>query len=81
MDSETIVKSIKKTKIAITVENHSIYGGIGSAVCECLAENYPAKVVRIGINDCFGQSGDAKELLKLYKLDSKSIANKVMEIL
>ena len=81
LDNETIINSVKKTGLAVTVENHSIYGGIGSAVCECLTENYPAKVVRIGINDTFGQSGDAKELLKIYGLDAESIADKVMEIL
>lgn len=81
LDKDTIIKSIKKTKLAITVENHSIYGGLGSAVCECLSENYPAKVFRIGINDTFGQSGEAGELLKIYGLDSVSITNKVMEIL
>lgn len=81
LDSETIINSVKKTGLAITVENHSIYGGLGSAVCECLSEKHPAKVYRIGINDTFGQSGDAKELLKLYGLDTLGIANKVMEIL
>ncbi len=81
LDSKTIVQSVKKTGCAVTIENHSIYGGIGSAICECLAENYPAKVLRIGTNDTFGQSGEANELLKIYGLDSESIANKVMEIL
>ena len=81
LDNKTIIQSVKKTGLAVTVENHSIYGGIGSAICECLAENYPAKVVRIGINDTFGQSGDAKELLKIYGLDAESIAGKVTEIL
>ena len=79
LDSETIINSAKKTNYVVTVENHSIYGGLGSAVCECLSENYPTKVLRIGVNDSFGQSGDSKELLKIYGLDSASIANKVME--
>ncbi len=79
LDSETIINSAKKTNYIVTVENHSIYGGLGSAICECLSENYPTKVLRIGINDSFGQSGDSKELLKIYGLDSASIANKVME--
>lgn len=81
LDSETIIESVKKTGLAVTIENHSIYGGIGSAVCECLAENHPAKVLRIGINDVFGQSGNAIELLKIYGLDADSIVNKVMGIL
>jgi transketolase len=79
LDYETIVSSARKTNFVVTVENHSIYGGLGSAVCECLSENYPAKVFRIGVNDVFGQSGEAKELLKMYGLDSVSIAHKIME--
>lgn len=78
-DSETVISSIKKTGRAVTVENHSIYGGLGSAVCEALSEKFPAKVLRIGINDEFGQSGDAKSLLKHYGLDSESIANRIMK--
>ena len=81
LDSKTIIESVKKTGLAVTIENHSIYGGIGSAICECLAENYPAKVLRIGINDVFGQSGNAQELLKIYGLDADSIVNKIMGIL
>lgn len=77
-DKETIINSVKKTGFAVTVENHSINGGIGSSVCETLAENYPAKVLRIGMNDEFGQSGTPKELLKHYGLDAESIANKVI---
>ena len=79
LDGETIINSARKTNFVVTVENHSIYGGLGSAVCECLSENYPAKVLRIGVNDTFGQSGDAKELLKIYGLDSASIAHKITE--
>ena len=78
LDSETIINSVKKTKLAVIVENHSIYGGLGSAVCESLAENHPAKVLRIGINDTFGQSGTPKDLLKYYGLDGQSIADKIL---
>lgn len=81
LDSDTIIKSAKKTGMVVTVENHSVNGGVGSAVCECLAENYPTRVLRIGINDVFGQSGNANELLKVYGLDSESIANRVMSVL
>lgn len=76
-DSETIIESAKKTGFVITVENHSINGGLGSVVCETLAENYPVKVLRIGVNDEFGQSGTPKELLKHYGLDAESIADRV----
>lgn len=77
LDSDTIINSAKKTNFVVTVENHSVNGGIGSAVCETLSENYPVKVLRIGINDEFGQSGGVKELLKYYGLDSQSIANRI----
>ena len=81
LDSETVIKSVSKTGFAVTVENHSINGGIGSAVCECLSENSPSKVLRIGMNDCFGQSGTSEELLKYYGLDAQGISNRIMEIL
>lgn len=76
-DKESVIESVKKTGFAVTVENHSVNGGIGSTVCEVLSENYPAKVLRIGMNDEFGQSGTPKELLKHYGLDAESIANKI----
>ena len=79
-DCDTIIKSAKKTNLVITIEDHSIIGGLGSAVAECLSENCPVKLVRLGINDTFGQSGKPKELLKFYKLDAESITNKVIEL-
>ena len=66
LDKETIIKCAKETKRIITIEDHSIIGGLGTAVCEVLSENYPTKVMRIGINDTFGESGTAEELLKKY---------------
>lgn len=78
-DRETVIKSAVKTSFVVTVENHSINGGLGSAVCEALSENYPTKVLRIGINDEFGQSGKANDLLKYYGLDGESIAKRIME--
>lgn len=78
-DAESVIKSASKTGLVVTVENHSIIGGLGSAVAECLSEKLPTKVVRIGVNDTFGQSGTPNELLKYYKLDSESIANKIIE--
>lgn len=80
LDCGTIINSVNKTGLAVTVENHSIIGGLGSAVCETLAENAPHKVLRIGINDTFGQSGTPNELLKHYGLDAESIANKIIEL-
>ena len=78
-DKETVINSAKKTNFVVTVENHSINGGLGSAVCEALSENYPTKVLRIGMQDEFGQSGSVNELLKHYGLDGESIAKRIME--
>ena len=71
LDKEMIIKCAKETKRIITIEDHSIIGGLGTAVCEVLSENLPAKVTRIGINDTFGESGKAEELLKKYNLNSE----------
>lgn len=79
LDGSTIVESAKKTGFVVTVENHSIYGGIGSAISEVLSEVYPTKVLRIGVNDTFGQSGTPKELLSYYGLDAESIVKRVIE--
>ncbi len=80
LDASTIINSVTKTGLAVTVEDHSVIGGLGSAVCECLSESSPHRVIRIGVNDKFGQSGKPKELLKYYGLDAKSIADRIIEI-
>lgn len=77
LDFQTVIESVKKTKFAITVENHSIIGGLGSAICETLADKLPSKVYRIGVNDEFGQSGKAEELIEYYGLDSKTLAKRI----
>ncbi len=76
IDKELIIKCAKETKRLITVEDHSIIGGLGSAVCEVLSEEYPAKVERMGVKDTFGKSGKAEELLKYFKIDSNAIIEK-----
>ena len=78
IDKKLIIKCAKETKRLITVEDHSIIGGLGSAVCEVLAEEYPAKVERMGVKDTFGKSGKAEELLKYFKIDSEAIIEKFM---
>lgn len=78
IDKNLIVKCAKETKRIITVEDHSVIGGLGSAVCEVLAEEYPAKVERMGMPDCFGRSGKAEELLEYYKIDTNSIVSKIL---
>ncbi len=75
IDRETIVRCAKETKRIITVEDHSIIGGLGSSVCEVLAEEYPCKVTRLGVNDTFGKSGKAEELLKYFRIDAEAIVD------
>ncbi len=73
LDGGTIIDCVKKTRFVITVENHSIIGGLGSAVCELLAEYYPIPVHRIGVNDTFGQSGKSEQLLGYYGLSAEKL--------
>lgn len=77
MDNGTILETAKKTGFVVTVENHSIIGGLGSAVCEVLSENLPTPVYRIGINDEFGQSGEQRELMEFYGLTAEKLAQKI----
>ena len=79
LDEEIIVNSAKKTKKVVTVEEHSIIGGLGGAVCECLSAKNPVPVLRIGINDVFGESGPAVKLLEKYGLNADGIFAKVKE--
>ncbi len=79
IDKELIIKCAKETKRIITIEDHNIIGGLGSSVCEVLSENCPTKVERMGIEDVFGRSGNAEELLKYYKIDSSAIINKILQ--
>ncbi len=81
VDAQTLVNSAKKTNHVITIENHSIIGGLGSAVCETLCENYPVKVKRIGINDQFGQSGEQRELMNFYGLTGEKLAQTIKNYL
>jgi len=73
IDKEIIVKCAKETKKLISVEDHSIIGGLGTAISEVLTEEYPAKLVRIGMNDVFGKSGKAQELLNYFELNAEKI--------
>ena len=73
IDKDAILKTASKTGKVITLEEHSVIGGLGSAVAEVLSENLPTKMKRIGVNDVFGQSADAKTMMKEYKLDADGI--------
>ena len=77
LDEELVVAAAKETGKVVTVEEHSVIGGLGSAVCDVLSEKAPTKVMKIGINDTFGESGPAVELLKKYGLDTDSIYEKI----
>ena len=77
IDKEMIVKSAKETKKLISIEDHSVIGGLGSAISEVLTEEYPCKLVRMGIKDTFGKSGNAVELLKYFGLTSDEIIKTV----
>lgn len=77
LDAELVTASAKKTGKVVTVEEHSVIGGLGGAVAEVLAEQAPTKMLRIGVNDTFGESGPAKALIEKYGLDAKSIYAKV----
>ena len=79
LDTELIVKSAKKTGKVVTAEEHTIIGGLGGAVCEALSEKAPTPVLRIGINDVFGESGTAAQLVAKYGLDGEGIYTKVKE--
>ena len=77
LDEELVVAAAKETGRVVTVEEHSVIGGLGSAVCDVLSEKAPTRVMKIGINDTFGESGPALELLKKYGLDTDSIYAKI----
>lgn len=81
LDKEAILQSVRKTNLAVTVEEGQIAAGFGSAVCELLASEHPARVVRIGVNDQYGQSGSANELLEHYGLTSQNIVDTVKKML
>ena len=79
IDSDIIVDSVKKTGAVVTAEEHNIIGGLGSAVTEVVCEKCPAPVLRVGVEDVFGRSGPAVELLHIYGLDAAHIEEKAKE--
>ena len=80
IDKNLLVKEAKKHKVIITFEDHNILGGLGSAVSEVLSEKEPTKIIRMGIKDEIGRSGEAKDLLKKYKIDQKALIKQVMKV-
>lgn len=77
LDEDLVVSAAKKTGKVVSIEEHPFIGGLGSAVCDCLCAKAPTPVYKIGVNDTFGESGPAVELLKKYELDSEGIYKKV----
>ena len=75
IDREIIVKCAKETKKLISIEDHSTIGGLGSAISEVLTDEYPTKLIRLGINDTFGKSGKAEDLMKYFRITSDDIIN------
>ena len=78
LDEETVLKAAKECKFIVTSEEHSVIGGLGSAVSEFLSENHPTKVIKHGIQDVFGQSADGDTMLNNYKLRAKDIVEVVL---
>lgn len=76
LDAETVINCAKKTGAIVTAEEHNIIGGLGSAVCEVLSQSVPVPVLRVGVDDVFGKSGPAQELLCLFGLDAENIIKK-----
>ena len=81
LDEELIVASAKKTGKVVTAEEHSVIGGLGSAVCDALCKAYPVPVMKIGMQDKFGESGSAAALVEKYKLDGKGIYEQIKDFL
>ena len=80
IDKDAIIKCAKETKRIITIEDHNIIGGLGSSVCEVFSQNYPTKIEMMGINDTFGKSGTAAELMKYFNIDKNAIINKIRNV-
>jgi transketolase len=76
LDTKSIIQAARLSGIVITVEEHNIYGGLGGAVAEALSENYPVPVLRIGVNDCFAESGHNQPLMEKYELQERHIIEK-----
>ena len=79
LDETAVVEAASKTGKIVTVEEHSVIGGLGSAVCDVVAQKAPARVLKIGVNDVYGESGPAAELIKKYGLDAESSYAKVKD--
>ena len=80
LDKEMVIKCAKETKKLVSIEDHSIIGGLGSAISEVLTEEYPVKLERMGVKDTFGKSGKAEDLMDYFGLTSKTIMNQYQDL-
>lgn len=81
LDTEEIEAAAKETAFILTIEDHSIIGGLGGAVCEYTAEHCPCRVVRMGMNDSFGRAGTTADLYRLYGLTAEEIVRKIRALI
>ena len=81
LDVDTVVSSVSKTNCVVTAEEHSIIGGLGSAVAECLAENIPTPLARVGVKDKFGESGEPDELMEKYGLTTEDVVTAAKSVI
>jgi transketolase len=81
LDEKTILLAAEETGAIVTAEEHQKAGGLGSAVVELIAEKHPVPVIRVGIDDRFGESGEPQELMKYFGLTSKEIKKAVLKVL
>lgn len=81
LDTEAVIALAKECKAIVTVEEHQVAGGMGSAITECLSQNYPVPIEFIGVRDKFGQSGTPEQLIKHYKMDRDSISQAIVKVL
>ena len=79
IDVDTIIRCAKETEKLISVEDHNVIGGLGTAIADVLAEHYPRKLIKLGIKDSFGKSGKASELMHYFKIDSRAIVDSVLK--
>lgn len=80
IDRDAILRAARETRFMVTVEDHSVYGGLGSAVAEVITENEPCALFRFGLDDTFGESGDPRDLYAKYRIDAESIASRIADI-
>ena len=81
LDKDAVIKAAEETGCIVTAEEHTIIGGLGSAVCEVIAEGYPVPVRRVGIRDVFGQSGEVEELMRAYGLTDENLVKTVQDVM